>query len=245
MRTLAMMAAVAVALGAAGDRRASAGTAGATAQDGLAVTGNVKIKGDIPKRKKIRMDADPKCAALHAEPPLTEEVVADAQGNVQWAFVYVKKGLEGKKFEVPKTPAVLDQKGCQYHPHVLGIMVGQDLLVRNSDDLLHNVHALPFNNREFNFGQPQKGMEEKKQFTTPEVMVKVKCDIHPWMSAWVGVLEHPFHAVTGPDGNFKIEGLPAGKYTIEVWHEKYKAVSQEVEVKAATTVNFELTEKKE
>jgi hypothetical protein len=88
-------------------------------------------------------------------------------------------------------------------------------------------------------------MEEKKQFTTPEVMVKVKCDIHPWMSAWVGVLEHPFHAVTGPDGNFKIEGLPAGKYTIEVWHEKYKVVSQEVEVKAATIVNFELTEKKE
>lgn len=245
MRTLAMMAAVAVALGAAGDRRASAGTAGATAQDGFAVTGNVKIKGDIPKRKKIRMDADPKCAALHAEPPLTEEVVADAQGNVQWAFVYVKKGLEGKKFEVPKTPAVIDQKGCQYHPHVLGVMAGQDILIRNSDDLLHNIHALPFNNREFNFGQPQKGMEEKKQFTTSEVMVKVKCDIHPWMSAWVGVLEHPFHAVTGPDGNFKIEGLPAGKYTIEVWHEKYKAVSQEVEVNAATTVNFELTEKKE
>lgn len=245
MRTMAMMAAVAVALGAAGDRQASAGTGGAAARDGFAVTGNVKIKGDIPKRKKIRMDADPKCAALHAEPPMTEEVVADAQGNVQWAFVYVKKGLEGKKFEVPKTPAVLDQKGCQYHPHVLGVMVGQDLLIRNSDDLLHNIHALPFNNREFNFGQPQKGMEEKKQFTTPEVMVKVKCDIHPWMSAWVGVLEHPFHAVTGPDGNFKIEGLPAGKYTIEVWHEKYKVVSQEVEVKAATIVNFELTEKKE
>jgi plastocyanin len=245
MRTLAMMVAVAVALGAAGDRRASAGTSGATTQDGFAVTGNVKINGDIPKRKKIRMDADPKCAALHAEPPLTEDVVADAQGNVQWAFVYVKKGLEGKKFEVPKTTAVLDQKGCQYQPHVLGVMVGQDLLIRNSDDLLHNVHALPFNNREFNFGQPQKGMEEKKQFTTPEVMVKVKCDIHPWMSAWIGVLDHPFHAVTGPDGNFKIEGLPAGKYTIEVWHEKYKAVSQEVEVKAATTVNFELTEKKE
>lgn len=245
MRTFAMMTAVAVALGAAGDRWAAAGTGGPSPQEGFALTGNVKIKGQVPRRKKIRMDADPKCAALHAEPPLSEEVVADAEGNVQWAFVYVKKGLEGKKFEAPKTPAVLDQKGCQYHPHVLGVMVGQDIVIRNSDDLLHNIHALPFNNREFNFGQPQKGMEEKKQFTTPEIMVKVKCDIHPWMSAWVGVLEHPFHAVTGPDGNFKIEGLPAGKYTIEVWHEKYKSVSQEVEVKAATSVNFELTEKKE
>jgi plastocyanin len=209
------------------------------------VSGVVKIKGDVPRRKKIKMDADPKCAALHADDtPMTEEVVADKDGNVQWAFVYVKKGAPAKKPEGLK-PAVIDQKGCHYEPHVLGLVVGQDLIIRNSDDLLHNIHALPFNNKEFNEGQPQKGMEAKKSFSTAEIMVKVKCDIHAWMGAWIGVLDHPYFAVTDAAGKYTINGLPDGKYTIEVWHEKYKPVTAEVDVKGATTTNFELTEKKE
>jgi plastocyanin len=212
-------------------------------QDGFPVTGVVKIKGDIPRRRKVRMDADPKCAAMHAEAPLEETVVADKEGNVQWAFVYVKKGAEGKKGPAP-APAVINQEGCQYKPHVLGVVVGQEIEIRNSDDLLHNIHALPFNNKEFNFGQPQKGMTEKKSFTVPEVMVKVKCDIHPWMGAWVGVLEHSYFGVTDAAGKFEIKGLPPGKYTVEVWHEAYKSVTAEVEVKGPTTQNFELTEKK-
>jgi plastocyanin len=214
-----------------------------SSQSGGSIAGQVKVK-DAPKRKKINMDADPKCAAMHAEKLMTEEVVADAEGNVQWAFVYVDKAdFKGAK---PTTPVTIDQKGCKYEPHVLGVMVGQDILIRNSDDLLHNIHALPFNNKEFNFGQPSKGMEEKKSFGTREVMVKIKCDVHPWMSAWAGVLDHPYFAVTDAAGKFEIKGVPAGKYTVKVWQEKYKDVSAEIEVKegAAANKNFELAEKK-
>jgi hypothetical protein len=214
---------------------------------GASISGTVKVKGDVKKRKKIKMDADPKCAAMHAEPPLTEDIVVDGNGNVQWAFVYVKKGAEGKKPTEAQPPAVINQTGCHYEPHVLGIVVGADLTIRNSDDLLHNIHALPFSNKEFNFGQPSKGLEEKKQFSTQEVMVKVKCDVHPWMSAWIGVVDHGFFAVTGPDGKYAIPaGLPDGKYTVEVWHEGYRNVSSDVEVKGGTAVaDFELAEKRE
>ena len=214
---------------------------------GASISGTVKIKGDAKKRKKVKMDADPKCAAMHADAPLMDDIVVDGNGNVQWAFVYVKKGAEGKKpTEAPK-PAVIDQKGCRYEPHVLGVVVGQELLIKNSDELLHNIHALPFSNKEFNFGQPTKGLEEKKTFTTQEVMVKVKCDVHPWMSAWVGVVDHAFFAVTGADGKYAIPGgLSDGKYTVEVWHEGYKSVTAEVEVKGGAAVaDLELVDKKE
>jgi plastocyanin len=213
------------------------------AQDSGSIAGQVKVK-DPPKRKKINMDADPKCAAMHAEKLLTEEVVADAEGNVQWAFVYVDKAeFKGK---ASTTPVVIDQKGCRYEPHVFGVMTGQEILIKNSDDLLHNIHALPFNNKEFNFGQPSKGMEEKKSFGTREVMVKIKCDVHPWMSAWAGVLDHPYFAVTDAAGKYEIKGVPPGKYTVKVWQEKYKEVSAEVEVKAgaAANKNFEMADKK-
>src|SRR6185436_11268929 len=214
---------------------------------GASISGQVKVKGDVKKRKKIKMDADPKCAALHADAPMMDDIVVDADGNVQWAFVWVKKGAEGKKPADAPAPAVINQTGCRYEPHVLGIVVGQDLVIKNSDDLLHNIHALPFTNKEFNFGQPTKGLEEKKQFTAQEIMVKVKCDVHPWMSAWIGVVDHGFFAVTGADGKYAIPGgLPDGKYTVEVWHEGYKSVVSEVDVKGgAGTASFELTEKKE
>ncbi len=215
-------------------------------QDAGSISGVVKVV-DAPRRKKIKMDADPKCAALHADAPLSDEVVVDANGGVQYAFVWIKSGLEGKSLPAPKTQAVLDQKGCRYEPHVVGVMVGQELLIRNSDDLLHNIHALPFENKEFNFGQPSKGMEEKKSFAKQEVMVKVKCDVHPWMSAWIGVVSHPCFAVTDASGKFEIKGVPPGKYTVEVWQEKYKSVTADVEVKAgaASAANFEMKDKRE
>jgi hypothetical protein len=213
---------------------------------GDGVAGVVKIKGEAPKRRKIKMDADPKCAAMHAEAPMQDDIVVDASGNVQYAFVHISKGLEGKTFPKPAAPAKIDQKGCRYEPHVVGVMVGQDLEISNSDDLLHNVHGLPFVNKEFNFGQPTKGLVEKKQFTAKEVMMKVKCDVHPWMSAWVGVTEHPFFAVTDAAGKFAIKGVPDGKYTLEVWHERYKSVTAEIEVKGGdAAANFELADKKE
>ena len=214
---------------------------------GASISGTVKIKGEPKKRKKIKMDADPKCAALHADAPMMDDIVVDGNGNVQWAFVYVKKGAEGKKPTEAPAHAVINQVGCRYEPHVLGVVVGQDLIVKNSDDLLHNIHALPFSNKEFNFGQPTKGLEEKKKFTTQEVMVKVKCDVHPWMSAWIGVVDHGFFAVSGADGKYAIPGgLSDGKYTVEVWHEGYKSVTAEVDVKGGAAVaDFELADKKE
>ena len=211
----------------------------------VTVKGVVTLKGKPPVRKKIKTDSDPKCTLLRkGEPMLTEDVVADKDKNVQWAFVYVKKGAPAKKPGDLK-PVVIDQKGCHYEPHVLGLVTGQDLVIRNSDDLLHNIHALPFNNKEFNEGQAQKGMEAKKSFANQEVMVKVKCDIHAWMGAWIGVLDHPYFAVTDAAGKYTINGLPDGKYTIEVWHEKYKSVTADVEVKGAATANFELADLKE
>jgi plastocyanin len=216
---------------------------------GASISGTIKVKGDVKKRKKIKMDADPKCSAMHAEPPLMEDIVVDTNGNVQWALVYVKKGAEGKKPTDAPAQAMINQVGCHYEPHVLGIQVGQELIVRNSDDLLHNIHALPFSNKEFNFGQPNKGLEEKKSFTTAEFNppVKVKCDVHPWMGAWIGVFDHGFYAVTDAAGKYAIPGgLSDGKYTVEVWHEGYKSVSCEVEVKGGAAVaDLELTEKRE
>src|SRR5258708_14321993 len=214
---------------------------------GASISGTVKVKGDVKKRKKIKMDADPKCSAMHAEPPLMEDLVVDGNGNVHWAFVYVKNGAEGKKPTEAGAPAVISHTGCHYEPHVLGIVVGADLAIKHSDDLLHNSHALPFNNKEFNFGQPTKGLEEKKQFNTQEVMVKVKCDVHPWMSAWIGVVDHGFFAVTGADGKYAIPGgLPDGKYTVEVGHEAYRNVSSDVVVKGGgAAADFDPADKRE
>src|SRR5262245_5369813 len=212
---------------------------------GAALTGSVKLKGEIPKRRKISSNADPKCAATHGpEGLLGDEVVADAAGNTQWGFVYVKEGLGEEKFTAPKTPVIMEQKGCRFVPHVTGVMIGQDLMFRNQDPLMHIVHVNPRSNKEFGFSQAKVGEERAKQFVAKET-VRLFCDVHPWMVAWIIVLDHPFYAVTGPDGKYKIKDLPPGKYTIEAWHESYKAVTQELEVKGkeAKTLNFVLTDK--
>lgn len=190
------------------------------------------------------MVADPRCAALHAEPPLSEEIVVGSDFGLRWAFVYVKEGARATP--APETPVALTQAGCLYRPRVLGLQVGQPLLVINDDPLLHNIHVLPFANRGFNFGQPTKGLEDRRTFSAPEVMVKVKCDVHPWMAAWIGVLDHPFFAVTDAEGAYALPELPAGQYTLEVWHEAYRTVAKLVELQpgAGAVVNFELDDRK-
>lgn len=186
----------------------------------------------------IKMDADPVCAGLHAEPVETETVVADA-GKLANVFVYVKEGVSGS-YSAPGESALLNQEGCQYSPHVSGIMTGQTLVIRNSDQTLHNVHALPTQNEEFNQGQPFKDMELEKEFSTAEVMVRFKCDVHPWMGAYIGVVDHPFFAVSGVDGSFAIDGLPAGDYVLEAWHEKLGTQTQSVTVAdGAVDVSFD------
>lgn len=188
------------------------------------------FEGQAPAAENIKTDADPKCKLMHPTGLPGDQVIVNPNGTLKNVFVYVKEGLSGKTFEAPKTAATLNQEGCQYHPKVFGIMVNQPLEILNSDDTLHNVHALPTTGQGFNLGMPIKGMKLKKTFTKPEVMVKIKCEVHPWMSAYAGVLDNPFYGVTGEEGIAKINDLPTGEYTLGAWHEKYGTQTQKVTV---------------
>lgn len=203
------------------------------------VSGKVTLEGDAPKQKRIRMDADPVCASSHDTPVLAEEVVVGDGGGLQNVFVFVKDGVSGD-FPAPSDAVVLDQNGCKYTPHVIGLQVGQPLQILNSDKTLHNVHGMPKTNAGFNFAMPKFVKKKDHQFDSVETMVAVKCDVHPWMSSYIGVVPHPFFAVTGPDGTFEIDGLPPGEYTIEAWQEKLGTQEAKVTVAAdgTSTVDF-------
>ena len=147
--------------------------------------------------------------------------------------------MEGQTFPAPPEPVTIDQLGCQYHPHVFGIQVGQTLQILNSDNTLHNIHSLAEKNKQFNLGMPIQGMKLTKKFDQPEVMTKLKCDVHPWMHAYIGVLPHPFYGTTGEDGTFEIKELPPGEYTLEALHEKYGTQTQKVTVgEGSQTADF-------
>lgn len=205
------------------------------------VTGKVSFTGTAPEPQKVDMGADPTCASLHSEPVFDESVLKNADGTLQNVFVYVKQGLEGKTFPAPSAAAVLDQAGCHYTPHVTGVQVGQKLQIANSDSTLHNVHGMPTQSKEFNLGMPIQGMKLDRTFDKPEVMVKFKCDVHPWMHAYVGVLEHPFFGVTGANGTFEIKDLPPGTYTLEAWHEKLGTQTQEITVTEGAPASADFT----
>lgn len=193
------------------------------------VGGRITFAGTPPKAGMVRMESDPNCVQQGAA-ATDETIVMGDGGAVQNVFVYVKDGLGDLRFPVPSTRVLLDQKGCRYAPHVLGAQVGQSVEVLNSDPTLHNVHATPATNREFNTGQPLPGMKHTHQFSTKEVMVPFKCDVHPWMRAYIGVLDHPYFAVTGADGAFTLKGLPPGTYTVEAWHETLGTQTQTVTI---------------
>jgi plastocyanin len=196
------------------------------------ITGIVTFAGTPPKPRPLPMDSDPLCAK--AEPGTTSEVLLVGPGNgIENVFVYVKDGLGSRRYAVPDGPVRLDQKGCRYVPHVFGVQVGQTVLVSNSDPLIHNVHALPKNNREFNFGQPAKTPPVPRVFEQAEIGLPFKCDVHSWMNSYVNVVPHPFFAVTKDDGSFEIKGLPAGSYTLELWHERLGTQALPVTVEAA------------
>ena len=199
------------------------------------VSGKVFIEGPVAENPEIRMDADPVCKALHAEAVYAQKVVLNADQTLQHVLVYAKEGVTNVS-EAPKSPAVLDQQGCMYHPHVLGMRAGQPMAIVNSDATLHNVHVLAKNNPEFNLGMPMKGMKLEKTFFNPEVMMKFKCDVHPWMGAYVGVLPHSFFSVTGEQGSFEITGLEPGEYTLEAWHETYGVQTRKVKLVSAEEV---------
>jgi plastocyanin len=193
------------------------------------VTGRVTIDGAVPRNEPIKITGDPACAREHKNGATFETFVSE-NGGLGNVFVYVKDGLSGYFFDTPSESVKLDQIGCMYRPHVFGVQAGQNIEIINSDPLLHTVHAVGNTNPEFQVSQPIQTQKDVKFFTKPEVMVRFKCDIHSWMSAYAGVLDHPYFAVTKPAGTFELKNLPAGTYTLEAWHEKLGTQTQKVTV---------------
>jgi plastocyanin len=193
------------------------------------ISGRVLFEGTAPVNPPVKMAADPTCMQANAN-GLTFETYVVKDGGLDNVFVYVKDGLGNYYFDTPTEPVKIDQQGCRYVPHVLGARVGQPIEFTNSDETMHNVHAMASVNRDFNFGQSIKGQRDRKVFTAREVMVLLKCDVHGWMQAYAGILDHPYFAVTSDGGKFELKNLPAGTYTVEAWHEKLPAQTQTVTV---------------
>ena len=193
------------------------------------VTGKVTFEGTPPKEPPINMSAEPDCLKLHGT-PVYPKVVDVTDGNLANVFVWVKAGLEGKTFEPPTAPAKLDQKGCLYNPHVVALQTNQPFEVTNDDPFTHNVHPLPKVNREWNKSQPAGSSPVDNKFPRQELMIAVKCNIHPWMRSYISVVDHPFFAVSAADGTFTIKGLPPGTYTIEAIHESLGSKESSVTV---------------
>lgn len=207
------------------------------------IRGTVRFTGVKPTAKVISLDADPQCAKLHPGGRITEDgVVVGADGGVGNVFVYLKTGLEGKAFAPPAEPAAIDQKGCWFAPRVVGMQTGQTLRVTNSDPVTHNIHPQPQKNRDWNQSQAPGDPPLLRKFATPEIMIPVKCNVHNWMRAWIGVLDHPYYTVTGTDGSFVIRNVPPGTYTVAVWQEQLGSEEQSVTLAASaeSPVSFTL-----
>jgi plastocyanin len=199
------------------------------------ITESVTLEGSAPANAPIRMNADPVCLREAEGPQQQETFVVGTGGALANVFVYVKDGLGSYVYDPPAGRATLDQKGCRYRPHVFGVRVGQPIDIINSDPTLHNIHALPAANQEFNIGQPIQGMKTAHTFTAREVMVPFKCDVHGWMNAYVGVLDHPYFAVTDLGGRFELKSLRPGTYTLEAWHERLGTITQNVTLEQRET----------
>ena len=193
------------------------------------ITGTITFEGKAPKMKPLRLDADPICVANNEIAPKKEWLILDENKGVKNVLVFVTEGLN-IDYSPPEEPVVIDQKGCIYSPHVLGIMAGQKLDILNNDGTLHNIHALPKVNKEFNKAQPRSRKKLSVKFEKPEAPFKVKCDVHPWMGAYIGVFDHPCFAVSGDDGTYIISDLKPGEYVIEAWHEKLGSQTANVTV---------------
>ena len=208
--------------------------------DAATVAGAIKLEGAAPKMPNLQMGADPYCQSQHPAPVADEEVVVGPAGELANVFVYIKNAPAGN-YTAPAQSLMLDQKGCKYTPHVSGIQVGQKLEIKNDDATLHNVHAMPTVNSQFNEGQPVQGMVAEKSFDKAEMTpFKIKCDVHGWMKSYMAVMPHPFYAVSQMNGQFTIPNLPPGTYTVVAWHEKYGAQEQNITVgpKESKQVSF-------
>jgi plastocyanin len=230
---LAVVLTVAVAM-----RNQPTSAAGAQAANRGTIKGHVRLNGKLPGNPVIRMGMDPMCSKINAGKRVIQEtVLAALDGSL--ANVFVK--LEGSfpQTPAPTEPVKLDQQGCVYLPRVVGARVGQTLQVHNSDELMHNVHSLSAKSNSFNVSEPKAGMMQQFKMKDEE-MLQIKCDVHSWMTAYVGIVSHPYFAVSNTAGTFEIANVPAGTHKIQAWHERYGPVTQTVQVKAGatTTVDF-------
>jgi plastocyanin len=215
---------------------------GQTAKYGT-IRGHIRLSGKPPGNPVIRMGMDPMCAKINRGKQVVQEnVAAAADGSLKNVFVTLQ-GPFPQTPAPPSTPVVIDQRGCIYTPRVVGIRVGQTLQVLNSDELLHNVHGLSARSNGFNVSQPKAGMVQQFRVKDEEIMLRLKCDVHSWMTAHVGVVNHPYFAVSDASGAFEIANVPAGTRKLQIWHEQYGVLTRTAEVKAGatTTVDFMYT----
>jgi len=213
--------------------------------NGATITGKVAYSGPKPAARPIDMSANPQCERTHKDHLVTaEDIVVNPNATLRNVFVWVKSGLAPRNWAVPTTPVALEQQYCMYRPHVIGVMTGQNIQIANADPVNHNIHPVPEINQEWNDMQSPGEAPEIRSFSKQEIMIPVKCNVHPWMRAYIGVVSHPFFAVTGDDGSFTIKGLPPGTYTIQTWHEKFGTQEQQVTVgaKDSKAVDFSYKE---
>lgn len=215
--------------------------AGAGSSHAGTISGTVTYGGTVPKLKPLAMDADPDCASKHSSPVLPETLVLGQGNTMANIFITVKNGVPQNPYPAPAEAAIINQMGCMYTPHVVGVMVGQNLKIQNSDGILHNVHGLPKKNPEYNIAMPKTRKEATRVFNTPEPLFTMKCDVHPWMQAYIAVMTHPYFDVTETDGKFQLSNLPAGNYEIEAWHEKLGTQTQSVKVGEGETKQISFT----
>ena len=206
------------------------------------IHGSINYQGAKPRPKVIDMSSDPACVAAHKGKANDESLVVSSKGGLGNAFVYISSGLEGKHFAPPTAPVTIDQGGCWFRPRVLGIQTEQTLDITNSDPVTHNIHPMAKVNREWNHSQGPGDPPMHRTFSKQEVMIPVKCNIHDWMHAFIGVVDNPYFATTKDDGSFDLPNLPPGTYTVTAWHETLGTQQATVTVpasgKAQTTLQF-------
>jgi len=215
--------------------------------DGGTITGMIKYEGAVPNARLIHMDADPICYAVNKGNVHAQLILVGDNNTLGNVFVYIKSGLAKATYPVPSQAVVISQAGCNYSPHIIGVRVGQKIKILNPDGTLHNVHAMCKINPEFNASMPDFRKEMQTSFDKAEFMFPVRCDVHPWMQAWMAVMDHPFFDVTGAEGKYEIKNIPAGTYVIEAWHERLESKMATVTVKDGQSqeIDFTLSQPKE
>jgi plastocyanin len=201
------------------------------------VAGVIGLDGAAPKAAELDLKADAWCKNHYDSPPPEESLVVN-DGKIANVFVWISAGLEGYSFEAPDEQVVLDQQGCIFSPRVVGIQLGQKVTMHNGDPVLHNVHSKPELNRQRNIALPTKGSSRDFKFDKAEVMVPVVCDVHPWMRAFIGIVDHPFFAISDAAGTFSLEDIPVGEYTLQFWHEKLGVSEQSIVVTKGETLEL-------